>query len=81
MNTWKAIAGLVILLVGIALVWNSYNQLARCNSTGGKILTAISNFFGNNGIQSCNNAGVLEVVGIVAAAAGLVVLLLAANGK
>lgn len=81
MNTWKAVTGLVILLVGVALFWNSYNQLAKCNTTGAKIVTAISNFFGGNGIQACNNASVLQVVGIIAAIVGAIVLLLAFSGN
>jgi hypothetical protein len=81
MNQWKAISGLVILVVGIALFWNSYNQLAQCNSTGGKIATAIANFFGNSGIQACNNAAVLQVAGIIAAIVGVVILIFASTDK
>jgi multisubunit Na+/H+ antiporter MnhG subunit len=81
MNTWKAITGLVILLVGIALFWNSHNQLLKCDSAGGQIATAISNFFGNNGIPACNNASIFEVVGIIAAILGVIILFLAALGK
>jgi hypothetical protein len=81
MNPWKAITGLILLVAGIALFWNSYNQLLRCNSTGGQIATGISKFFGGNGIPACNDATVLQIVGIVAAIAGVVILILAATDK
>lgn len=81
MNTWKAIAGLVILVVGVALFWNSYNQLIRCNSAAGQVITAISNFFGGSGIPACNNASVLEVVGAIAAIVGAIILFMAAGSK
>jgi hypothetical protein len=41
-------------------------------------LTAISDFFKGTGIQACNNASGLEMVGIVAAIVGVVVMFAAA---
>jgi hypothetical protein len=81
MNIWKAIAGLVILVVGVVLFWNSYNQLAKCNSTGGQILTAISTFFKGTGIPACNNASILEIVGVVAAIVGAIILFVGVSDR
>ena len=81
MNTWKAIAGIVILVVGVALFVDSYNQLVQCNSAGGTIVTAISTFFGGQRAQTCSDAQSFEIGGIVAAAIGLVVTLFAVYGR
>lgn len=81
MNTWEAIVGLIILVVGVALFINSYNQLLKCNSTGGQIATAISNFFKGTGIPVCNNASLLEIVGVIAAIVGAIILFVGANSK
>jgi hypothetical protein len=81
MNTWEAITGLVILAVGVALFWNSYNQLVKCNSAAGQIVTAISTFFRGTGIPACDNASVLEVVGVIAVIAGAIILFVAASKK
>lgn len=79
MNKLKVIAGLVLLVVGVALFMNSYNQLAQCNSTIGQLLTNISNVFGGSGVSTCNNASILEVVGAVAAVVGIVILFISAK--
>ncbi len=81
MNAWEVIVGLILLVAGVALFWNGYNQLLRCNSTGGQIATAISNLFRGSGIQACNNAGIFEVVGIVAAILGVIILFLGALNR
>lgn len=81
MNTGEVVAGIVILVVGVALFWNNYNQLLKCNSTGGQIVTAISKFFTGTGVAACNNASVLEIVGFIAIIVGAIVLFVGANKK
>jgi len=81
MNTWQVIAGLIILVVGVALFLHSYNQLVKCNSTGGQIATAISNFFNGSGIPACNNATLFEIVGAIAGIVGVVILFVGASQK
>ena len=81
MNTWQVIAGLVILVVGIALFLNSYNQLVKCNSTAGQIATAVSNFFNGKGIPACNNATLYEIVGAIAGIVGAIILFVGATSK
>jgi hypothetical protein len=55
--------------------------VTQCNSAGGTIATAISTFFGGQRAQTCSNAQIFEVGGIVAAIIGLVIALFALFGK
>ncbi len=74
MNTWKVITGIIILVIGIGVFWQNYRTVAGCNSLTGKVSTALTSLFGGNGAQSCYDAGIAEVAGIIVAIIGLVVL-------
>ncbi len=74
MNTWEAITGIIVLVVGIALFWQSYNTSAVCNSVGGQITTAVTSLFGGTGAQTCYNAVIIEVASAIAAIIGVVII-------
>lgn len=71
------IVGLILLIVGAVLAWQSYLTVTQCSSPGGTIATAISTFFGGQRAQTCSNAQLFEVGGIIVAVIGLVVALFA----
>ena len=75
------IIGIILLAVGAVLAWQSYLTVTQCNSAGGTIATAISTFFGGQRAQTCSNAQLLEIGGIVAAIIGLVIALFALFDK
>ena len=75
------IVGVILLVVGAVLAWQSYLTVTQCNSPGGTLATAISTFFGGQRAQACSNAQILEVGGIIAAAIGMVVALFALYDK
>jgi hypothetical protein len=77
----KVIVGVILLVVGAVLSWQSYLTVTQCNSPGGTIATAISTFFGGQRAQTCSNAQLLEIGGIAAAIVGLVVALFALYDK
>lgn len=79
MNTWKIITGIIILVVGVGVFWQNYRTVSSCNSLTGKVSTAVTSLFGGNGAQSCYNAGIAEVAGLIVAIIGLVVLFSAAR--
>lgn len=80
-NTWEAISGLIILVVGLYVFWHAYNTSVACNSLGGEISTAITSVFGGNGAQICYNAGILEIGGLISAVIGLVILYAGISNK
>jgi hypothetical protein len=63
------------------LAWQSYVTVTQCNSNGGQVATFISNLFRGDRAQTCSNAQVVEIAGIVAAIIGLVVAAFALGGK
>ena len=73
MEIWKATAGIILLVVGIVVAWQSYVAVSQCNSFWGKLWTGITSLFGGTQAQACYNAWIIEVAGIIAAMAGLVI--------
>lgn len=74
MNTWKIVTGIILLVIGIGVFWQNYKVVSGCNSLIGKVSTAVTSIFGGNGAQSCYNAQIAEVAGIIVAIIGLVVI-------
>ncbi len=74
MEKWEAITGIILLLVGIGVAWQNYNTVTGCNSVGGKLSTALTSLFGGTGAQSCYNAQIAVVGGIIVALIGLVII-------
>ncbi len=74
MNTWKVITGIIILVIGIGVFWQNYRTVSSCHSLTGEVSTALTSLFGGNGAQSCYDAGIAEVAGIIVAIIGLVIL-------
>ena len=74
MNTWEAITGIILLIVGAAVAWQNYITMSSCNSVGGKIATFLTSLFGGNGAQACYNTQIAMVGGIIVAIAGLVII-------
>ena len=81
MNTWEAITGIIILVVGAVLFWQNYNYSTQCNSLGGQISTAITSIFGGSGAQACYNSGIIEVASVIAAVIGAVIIYSAVNSR
>lgn len=79
-DVWKILLGIVLVLVGVAVLWHGYTKASSCNSLGGRIVIAITSIFGGSGAQSCYNAQLDEVAGILVAIIGLVVIFVG-NGK
>ncbi|MGA3021084.1 MAG: hypothetical protein ABSD68_04000 [Candidatus Micrarchaeales archaeon] len=75
------IVGLILLIVGAVLAWQSYVTVTQCNSPGGRVVTFISTLFGGQSAQTCSNAQILEISGIVVAVIGLVVAIFALYDK
>lgn len=74
MNTWEAITGAIILVIGITVFWQNYNTVTQCNTIGGKISTAITSIFGGTGAQACYNSTILEIGSIITAIIGAVIV-------
>jgi len=74
MDKWEAITGVILFLVGAAVAWQNYNTVTGCNTFGGKLSTAITSLFGGTGAQSCYNAQIAVVGGILVALIGLVII-------
>ena len=74
MNLWKAVTGIILALIGIAVFWQAYMAVSQCNSIIGMVTTVVSSIFGGSGAQSCYNAQIAEVVGIVVLLVGLAVI-------
>lgn len=81
MDIWKVLLGIVLVVVGLAVLWHGYTTVSSCNSFVGKIATAISSTFGGNGAQNCYNAQLDEVGGIIVALIGLVVIFVGNGNK
>ena len=77
----NVIVGVILLVVGAVLAWQSYLTVTQCNSAGGAIATAISTFFGGQRATTCSNAQIFEVGSIIVAIVGLIVALFALCGK
>jgi len=75
------IVGVILLVVGAVLAWQSYLTVTQCNSPGGTLATAISTFFGGQRAQTCDNAQAMEIGSLVLAVIGLIVALFAVYGK
>jgi hypothetical protein len=80
-DVWKIILGIVLVLVGLAVLWHGYTVISGCNSIYGKIATAITSIFGGQGAQNCYNAQLQEIAGILVALIGVVVIFAGNNGK
>ena len=74
MDAWKAITGIILILIGIAVFWQGYNTVSQCNSVLGKVATAITSIFGGTGAQACYNAQIAEVAGVLVVLIGLAVI-------
>jgi multisubunit Na+/H+ antiporter MnhB subunit len=74
MDIWKALLGVVLVVIGIAVLWHGYSTTTSCNSVWGKLGTAIDSIFGGSAAQNCYNAGLQEIAGIIVAIIGLVVI-------
>jgi hypothetical protein len=74
METWKAITGIILLVVGGAVAWQNYITNTSCNSLVGKIGTFISALFGGTSAQACYNAQIAMVGGFIVAIVGLVII-------
>lgn len=81
METWKAITGIILLIVGVAVAWQNYMTIGSCNSITGKIGIVIGSLFGGSPAQACFNAQIAMVGGIIVAIAGLVIIYVAASAK
>lgn len=77
----EALIGAIILTVGFALFWQSYNAAVQCNSFVGQVSTAISSIFGTTRIQACSNTGVIETASATAAVLGVVLMYTASLDK
>ena len=74
MDKWEAITGIILFLVGAGVALQNYRTVTSCNSIGGKLSTAITSLFGGNGAQSCYNAQIAVVGGVIVALIGLVII-------
>ncbi|HVA82921.1 MAG TPA: hypothetical protein VNF06_02035 [Candidatus Aquilonibacter sp.] len=74
METWKAITGIILFLIGAVVALQGYNTLNNCGSVVGMIGTFVSAIIGGNGTQSCYNAQVAQYGGVILAIIGLVVI-------
>jgi uncharacterized membrane protein len=74
MDMWKALLGIVLVVIGIAVLWHGYSTIQSCNSLWGKLGTAINSVFGGSSAQNCYNAGLQEVAGVIVAIIGLIVI-------
>lgn len=81
MNAWEVVTGIILLAIGIAVFWQSYNTIAQCGSVLGKIWTALTSIFGGTAAQSCYNAQLAEIGGGIVALIGLGVAYMGATGK
>jgi uncharacterized membrane protein len=81
MNTWEAIAGIIVLVVSVVLFWQNYNYSTQCNSLGGQISNFFSSLVGGTGVQTCYNAGIIEVASVIAAIIGALIIYAAVNSK
>lgn len=81
MDLWKALAGIIILLIGLYVTWHGYASVAQCNSIWGKISTFFNSVFGGSAAQSCYNSGLQEVGGIIVAIIGLVIIFVRNESK
>jgi divalent metal cation (Fe/Co/Zn/Cd) transporter len=81
MNMVEALIGTIILMVGFALFWQSYNASVQCNSFTGQISTAISSIFGTTHPQACSNTSIVETASATAAVLGVVLMYAASVGK
>lgn len=73
-DVWKIILGVVLVLVGLGVLWHGYTTVSSCNSLYGKIATAITSIFGGQSAQSCYNAQLEEIAGILVTLIGVVVI-------
>ncbi len=79
METWEVITGIVLLLVGLVVFGQNYHTVSQCNSIGGKISAFFTSLFGGTPVQSCYNAYVAEIGGILIALVGLGIIYLGAK--
>jgi hypothetical protein len=77
---WKASIGVCLVIVGLVVSWKSYITINQCNSFVGKFSTFISSLFGGNAAQTCYNANIIVVAGVIVAIFGLGVIYLALKG-
>lgn len=77
MNQWKAITGIILLIVGVAVFFQSYKTVTGCNTVVGKLSTFFTSIFGGNGAQACYDAQLDAVGAAIVAIIGLVIIYLA----
>ncbi|MGI0141591.1 MAG: hypothetical protein ACREBF_03005 [Candidatus Micrarchaeales archaeon] len=74
METWKAITGVIVFLIGAVVAFQSYNTLTQCSSALGTVSNFVTSIFGGTGVQACYNAQIGEYGGIIIAIIGLVII-------
>jgi predicted MFS family arabinose efflux permease len=74
MDIWKALAGIVLVVVGAVAAAQGYITVSQCNSTFGQVANFFSSLLGGSAVQGCYNAQLVEIGGILVALIGLVVI-------
>ncbi len=74
MDIWKAVTGIILVAAGAIVAGNGYVQVSQCSSTWGQVANFFTSLFGGSGVQSCYNAQIIEIGGIIVALIGLVVI-------
>jgi multisubunit Na+/H+ antiporter MnhB subunit len=74
MDLWKALTGIILVVAGLMVAWQGYVQVSQCTSTFGQVANFFTSLFGGTGVQSCYNAQIIEIGGIIVALIGLVVI-------
>ncbi|MDE1825485.1 MAG: hypothetical protein KGH61_05225 [Candidatus Micrarchaeota archaeon] len=81
MQTWKAITGIILLVIGALVAFQGYGVAGQCSSALGQVGTFVSSILGGSGAQGCYNAHIAEYGGIIIAIIGLIVIYSAATAK
>lgn len=74
METWKAITGIILFLIGAVVALQGYNTLNQCGSVLGQVATFLGSLLGGTGAQSCYNAQIAEYGGVILAIVGIVIV-------
>jgi hypothetical protein len=74
MDLWKAATGIILAVAGAYVAWQGYVQVNMCASTFGQVANFVTSLFGGTGVQSCYNAQIIEIGGIIVVLIGLVTI-------
>jgi len=74
MDMWKIVTGIILVVAGAFVAWHGYIQVGQCSSTWGQVANFFTSLFGGTGVQSCYNAQIVEIGGLIVVLIGLVVI-------